>query len=532
MKRILIIPSAGQARRLSPLNAYYPKALIPCGDKPALSHILDFYKHISLQCVVIVVSSAHLMRFHTIVEHYRYRFPIKIVVQKNPLGLLDSIAQAKEEIAQADQVLIHLADTILQQPLQEKDLQQSWVLSAKVKNSCDWCMVKCADRKLVSLVDKPAYSKNKDAVCGVYFFHRIYTLLQALKYVTLYPRPIHGELQVSSLIERYNTSQQVMVQSRNDWKDIGNLPRLHAYTSFDFREACSLVRSGQSIIKKSEGNHLEGEGYYYRNVKVPQYFPKIFEIGERKITMSYEPLQSLAYLFLYEDLDEANMQYILDEVWSKMGNDFYTKCTEDALTLESEWMYGQRIADRVEALSEDAPFFIKDFTMLSINNVKIVGWPKLKNHILSKARNLAETAIIRHIHGDFHCANILYDPLRHIFIFVDPRGKWGMEKSIYGDIRYDFAKFLHSFHGGYEFIKNNLSCFQRIDADKFVLKMPRDPISTLSVLQAHCDNLGIQIEDVLWIEALCFLSMGKFYSDSQLRQQFFLRGLYLINQLL
>ena len=130
MKRILIIPSAGRARRLSPLNNYFPKALIPCGDKPALSRILDFYKHIAIQQVVIVVASDHVARFRKIVEHYRYRFPIKIIVQKSALGLLDSIVQAKEEIAKADQVLIHLADTLLQMPLHESDLQQSWVLSA------------------------------------------------------------------------------------------------------------------------------------------------------------------------------------------------------------------------------------------------------------------------------------------------------------------------------------------------------------------------------------------------------------------
>ncbi|OGC81960.1 MAG: hypothetical protein A2V81_03745 [Candidatus Abawacabacteria bacterium RBG_16_42_10] len=532
MKRILIIPSAGRARRLSPLNNYFPKALIPCGDKPALSRILDFYKHIAIQQVVIVVASDHVARFRKIVEHYRYRFPIKIIVQKSALGLLDSIVQAKEEIAKADQVLIHLADTLLQMPLHESDLQQSWVLSAKVINPRDWCMIKFTDKQLLSLVDKPVSCEGKDAICGVYFFHRIHILLQALKYAMSYSKPIHGELQVSGLIERYKTSQPVLVRPRNDWSDIGNLKRLHAHTTFDARGQNKLIRRGQSIVKKSSGKLLVGERFYYRNLKVPQYFPKIFEIDEGKITMSYEPLQSLAYLFLYESMEEENTQYVVDELWSKMIQDFYGKCTDDALSTETAWMYGKRIVDRVEELSEKAAFPLQFVDTLYINNVKVIGWPKLKSIVLSRARDLADTAIIRHIHGDFHCANILYDALRHIFIFVDPRGEWGRQVSVYGDIRYDFGKFLHSFHGGYEFIKNNLSFFECYDTQRYTLKMPSDPMNTLYFLQPYLDNMGIKTKDVLWIEALCFLSMGKFYSDYQMRQQFFLRGLYLLNQLL
>ncbi len=532
MKRILIIPSAGRGRRLSPLSTYFPKVLIPCGDRPILSRIFDFYKHISLQEVIIIVAPEHATRFRKIVEHHRFRFPIKVIIQKSALGLLDSVAQAREEIAKADQVIVHLADTLFEQPLEEKLLSHSWVLSAKVKSSRDWCMVKCAERYLISLVDKPVRSKSKEALCGVYFFHRIHALLQALKYTTFYSKPIQGELQVSSLIERYKISQPIMVESRDDWQDLGNLRRLHSHSSFDARASSNVMRRGQRIVKYSSGKELGGEGFYYRNVKAPQYFPKIFDIEEGKITMSYEPLQSLAYWFLYEELENDSKQYILDELWSKVAGDFYSKCSNNLFLADTEWMYGERIIHRVEELSKQATFPLKDLDTVYINDTKVSGWPKLKALVRRKAKELASSAVIRHIHGDFHCANILYDPLRHVFIFVDPRGEWGMKHSIYGDIRYDFAKFFHSFHGGYEFIKNRLSYFQCDGGGRYTLKMPVDPLDTLTLLQPHWDNLGIKVEDILWIEALCFLSMGKFYPEDTMRQQFFLRGLYLLNQLL
>lgn len=531
MKRILIIPSAGRARRLSPLNNFFPKALIPCGDKPALGRILDFYKDILLHEVIIVVPAEQTTRFRKIVEHYAFRFPIKIIVQKNPLGVLDSIAQAKQEIAKADQVLVHLADTLLQKPLRERDLQESWVITGKVQDTKDWCIVKCEEKKLISLFDKPDASPYKEAICGVYFFHRVHILLNSLKYNFTFPKLIFGELQVSGLLEKYKIAQPISVKSRNDWHDVGNLERLHGNITFDSREHNNLSRRGQYLIKKI-ADDSKAESYYYRHVKNSHYFPQIFEVKEGRITMSYVPLQSLAYQFLYEEMEENNKRYIVDDLWLKMRVDFYNQIVSEDLERETHYMYGNRVSESVESLARNIAFPLKDRPDLMINNRTVLGWPKLKSLVTTKAKDLVKTKIIRHIHGDFHLANILYDPLRHIFVFVDPRGAWGKKKSIYGDIRYDFAKFLHSFHGGYEFIKNNLSHFKCRDDNSYTLKMPRDPLDTLALIKPHLEHWEIKTEDVLWLEGLCFLTMAKFYSDRYLQQQFFLQGIYLLNQLL
>jgi len=58
------------------------------------------------------------------------------------------------------------------------------------------------------------------------------------------------------------------------------------------------------------------------------------------------------------------------------------------------------------------------------------------------------------VHGDFCFPNILYSPESGAVKLVDPRGAWG-KPGIHGDIKYDYAKLLHSISGGYDSIIND-----------------------------------------------------------------------------
>jgi hypothetical protein len=58
------------------------------------------------------------------------------------------------------------------------------------------------------------------------------------------------------------------------------------------------------------------------------------------------------------------------------------------------------------------------------------------------------------IHGDFCFPNILYSPESGAVKLVDPRGSWG-RRGVHGDIKYDYAKLLHSISGGYDSIIND-----------------------------------------------------------------------------
>ncbi|MBI4835804.1 MAG: NTP transferase domain-containing protein [Candidatus Abawacabacteria bacterium] len=522
MKRILVIPTAGLATRLSPLNTYYPKGLIPLGDEPLIAKILALYRRTKWYRIVIIIPPHTRARFTSLIQSFSSCFPIVLVEQETPNGLLDAIKKASSELNDADQIGIHLADTLLQKVFVEKDFANSFVLTGIVNSTQDWCMAEISqDRVLRALYDKPAHSQLQEAIAGVYFFSDAQLFLGALAAV---PKA----LDISAVIGKYIQSTSIYAQLRSDWQDAGQIQHLHSVEeAFCTQKKVKVFRAGQSVIKCSHSKSFAAEQYFYRHTRSPQSFPRLIGATRHKLETAYCPLRSLAYYGLYEPMNVLAIQHINAGLWHHMAESFYTgKVYCSDAQAQTNWMYGERVVLLVE---ETMPEWatIDD---VKLNNHKIYGWPLLRTAILKRAIHLAKTARMAHIHGDFHLANILYDPVSHFFLLVDPRGMWGDQYSIYGDIRYDIAKFLHSFHGGYEYIKRGLSLFQKVATQEYVLSYPSDPWNCVLLIDQLIKKYQISLDDVLWIEGLCFLSMCRCYTNKSLRAQFFLQGLYLLNQ--
>ena len=67
--------------------------------------------------------------------------------------------------------------------------------------------------------------------------------------------------------------------------------------------------------------------------------------------------------------------------------------------------------------------------------------------------DLFDESFVSVIHGDFCFSNILFDFKTQSIKIIDPRGiDVNGNQTIYGDIRYDVAKFAHSVLGLYDFI--------------------------------------------------------------------------------
>ena len=524
MKRILIIPTAGLATRLCPVSDYYPKALIPLGDEPVLAKILRLYKQVTFEKVILVIAPNTENRFQTIIQSFLYQFQIQLVIQPTPEGLVHALCQTTSYLEHVDQVCVHLADTILTKPFQEKEFKQSFVCSGDVADSAPWCMVKADhEKKLILLEDKPQSSYLTQAIIGVYFFNDARAFLAALT-------KNKAEQNLSKVICDYIQSEPVYVHWRKDWYDTGSLKRFHQIPlSFETAKDIEVVRKDNQIIKKSRNKNFLAEEYFYRHTPNLGLFPQFIQSSGRKLKLTYQPLRSLAYYALFENIPLEQVIHIINSLWQLWHSSFYhTKSHWSQAREQTEWMYGQRVLEVVENKMPEWA----DISFWTINNKQIKGFVQLRELILKRAEELASDQQVRAIHGDLHLGNILYDPLSHTFVLVDPRGMWGKQFSIFGDVRYDFAKFLHSFHGGYEFIKRGLSSIQTIGHNSYTFAMPTDPWRILEQLKPIVASFNLSLADILWIEGLCFLSMCRCYSDLHLRQQFFLRGLHLLNQLI
>lgn len=524
MKRILIIPTAGLATRIAPVSNYFPKALVPFGDEPIVAKILSLYCDVHLDKVILVISPGTEGRYQALIQAYSLCIPIELCIQLQPAGLLGAIITAKQAIAQSDQVCVHLADTLLQKKFREDDFQESFVIVGQVQTSGDWCMVRTnTSGDLLEMMDKPKRSDSALAIAGVYFFSQAALLAETFVQV------IH-ETEMSAAVHLYIRHQSIKVRLRTDWSDLGDLRRFHTLAEhFNTHKKVRVYRQENIVIKKSASEKLIAEEYFYRHAKSRSSLPRLLTSSPKKLQFSYQPARSLAYYALFEPMLLANSQHVLESMWQTMHTNFYrSEVHWSEARLQTQWMYGQRIVESIEREMPD----LTELSQIEINGEILYGWPHFHDLILRRAKKLAHSAVIRHIHGDLHFGNILYDPLSHTFLFIDPRGKWGQQLSIYGDIRYDIAKLLHSFHGSYEYMKRGLAHFQEHSLGNYSLHTPADPWQTIQSVMPLLATYHISMADVLWIEALCFLSMCCCYADRHLRKQFFLQGIYLLNQLL
>lgn len=535
---ILVVPTAGLATRMLPLSYGLPKVLVSHHDKPIFQHILNCYRDLDVTKVILVISPQHRDLFEHLIKIYSVKYQIELVVQPEPKGLLDAVIRAAGKSVLKEPVVVHLSDTIFDQCFRAADFKESFVAVTKVQadHVQYWCLVQTQNGKVVDFVDKPLVSDWEDALTGVYYFSDPNKFHQSLAEVKNDPIALDST-NISALLRQYSEKVPLNAKYLAGWWDMGTLSHLHRQQFSHVFDGHRVQQHGGQIIKSGTTQAIKSEIFYYQNTLVPACFARLDKVEDASVTMQYVSTNSLAYWFLWQPISEKSREYIIEQLWQWISNHFYQHTPASQLGLENqtEYMYGERVIQRVEDWKRQLSFAEqKDLFQanIKINGTRLMGWEGLKDDVRVRASQLASGAVIRHIHGDLHCSNILYDPERHMFTCLDPRGAWGNQQSIWGDIRYDAAKFLHSFHGSYEYIKNRLSLFEEGIDGSYVLQTPQSTVIYTKWLDAFCTRWSIAQTDVLWIEGLCLLAISKLYQDKALQKQFFLQGLLLLNSLL
>jgi aminoglycoside phosphotransferase (APT) family kinase protein len=139
------------------------------------------------------------------------------------------------------------------------------------------------------------------------------------------------------------------------------------------------------------------------------------------------------------------------------------------------------------------------------------------------------------VHGDLCFSNILYDPQTGLVKFIDPRGVF-FEEGCYGAPRYDLAKLLHSFHGGYDHIMQEMYELVPCGDAAYRLRFFQSSgtPAVVSRLAARLkERADVGMDELLLLEALLFLSMLPLHKEDANRQKaLYLRGLVILNEAL
>ena len=249
-QRTGIILAGGSGTRLYPITQAVSKQLLPVYDKPMIYYPLAVLMLAGIQDILIISTPQDIGRFEELLgDGKRWGLNLQYKVQPSPDGLAQAFLLG-EDFLDGHPAALVLGDNIffghdLQTLLQDANSQKhgATVFSYHVHDPERYGVVEFdADKKAISIEEKPTQPKSNFAVTGLYFYDA--DVVAHAKTITPSPR---GELEITDLNKIYLSAGALKVQTMDRgyaWLDTG--------THDSLRDASTFV----AMIQKRQGQQV------------------------------------------------------------------------------------------------------------------------------------------------------------------------------------------------------------------------------------------------------------------------------------
>jgi dTDP-glucose pyrophosphorylase len=449
---------------------------------------------------------------------------MNFVMQNEPKGPLHAFQHARPHINKP--TLLLLGDTICSTDL---DFSNSF-LGYKIINDDShsrWCLIKTDENEFVQkLIDKPKEKPDTDKVLiGIYYF-KDYKTLKRL-FTRKYPI-IRGEYQLSSLIEVYNKIDKIKGQPIEYWLDTGTLEDYSDVfkQSISGRSFNSFILDNDGVIEKSSSyDKLKTEIFWLEEIEktelkkyMPRFFGSSVENNKIKYKTQYINSQTLAEYLCFYPVADGNWSYIFSKL-IETAKEFWSHKAE-ITKKEASDLTKKMLVEKtnVRIAKWDRQDILQNKTVIINGNVNF-NVNECLNLLKDDIKNIINTSKDHFsiIHGDMCFSNILFAPENTAFKFIDPRGDFG-KPGIYGDLRYDLAKFRHCYHGLYDYLIAKLYKVTEINNAEFEYEFLTDQIVDYKLFDEVLVKEGYNVDDIELIEGLLFISMIPLHDDDKNRQ--------------
>ncbi len=215
----VIIPTAGEGRRLKPHTQTTPKVLLKVAGKPILGHIFDRLATLNPLEIIVVVGAQGKQIQHFLTQNYSQKF--RFVEQQNPMGLGDAINRVADYV-QEEPVMILLGDTILDLDFSSFIGKENLVGVKPVPDPQRFGIVETRSGYVTRITEKPLEPRSNLALVGIYYFTNAKALFDNLKKIISEGRKTRGEYQLSdALQEMIDSGIKIKTYPVDYWLDCG-----------------------------------------------------------------------------------------------------------------------------------------------------------------------------------------------------------------------------------------------------------------------------------------------------------------------
>lgn len=196
-----VIPVAGAGTQLRPLTYTQPKPMIPVAGKPIIAFIMDQLIEAGIRDFVFILGYLG-DKIRNYVENNYPDIKSEFVFQEKRLGLGHAIFTAKECIAEQDEILIMLGDTILDIDMDAMlSSQGSCLAIKKVRDPRNFGVVEFGrNGEVTKVVEKPQIPKSNMALVGMYKIAEVGALLDSLDHLIMNEQKTHGEYHLTDAL--------------------------------------------------------------------------------------------------------------------------------------------------------------------------------------------------------------------------------------------------------------------------------------------------------------------------------------------
>ncbi len=366
-------------------------------------------------------------------------------------------------------------------------------------------------------------NNNQDLVYNGFF--GISSAKELVRYIALCKGDFLAALKNYS--EKYRVLNQYKVSK---WYDFGHSQTFYkSRTKFTTERAFNHLTIEDNIVEKtsSHKNKVTAEAKWFTTIPfylkayTPQYLGDFIsnKNGCYGYRTEYLNLCSLSELFVFGNLPTKSWATILGAC-----NKYLVKCRLDSWPTNFNVknylnsIYVDKSKNRLDKYCQDSKF--DPDAEVVFNGKKMPSINSIMDLCISRVMNSEPVPAI--LHGDFCFSNIFFDFRSESIKIIDPRAMDFDEKfTIYGDLRYDLAKMLHSYVGYYDcIISERYDLVFKDDCILFNLEQKKT-LSIESVISI-LNVIDIKSHRVIEIVILLFLSMLPLHYDSSIRQKAFL----------